>query len=186
MSFIFSNKEIPEVLRIEPAVHKDERGLFEETFKVSEFRTNHINFSFVQDNHSFSKKGVVRGLHFQRKPHEQGKLVYAIIGKIFDVAVDLRKSSKTFGKWVYEELSGDNHRMLWIPPGFAHGFMALEDSHVIYKVTNEYDPASDDGILWNDPDVGIMWPKISPVVSDKDKALRSFQEYRKNMAGDSQ
>ena len=98
MSFIFSNKEIPEVLRIEPAVHRDERGIFEETFKMSEFRTNHINFSFVQDNHSFSKKGVVRGLHFQRKPHEQGKLVYAVTGKIFDVAVDLRKSSKTFGK----------------------------------------------------------------------------------------
>ena len=186
MSFIFSSKEIPEVMRIEPAVHKDERGIFEEIFKVSEFRKNHINFSFVQDNHSFSRKGVVRGLHFQRKPHEQGKLVYAVTGKIFDVAVDLRKSSKTFGKWVNEELSGDNHRMFWIPPGFAHGFMALEDSHVIYKVTDEYDPASDDGIIWNDPDIGITWPKISPVVSAKDKALRSFREYRENMDSDQQ
>lgn len=186
MTFIFINKEIPEVVRIEPAVYADERGFFEEIFKVSEFKANQINLTFIQENHSFSKKGVIRGLHFQRKPHEQGKLVYVVTGKIFDVAVDLRNSSITFGKWISEELSGDNHRMLCIPPGFAHGFMALEDSHVIYKVTEEYDPAYDDGIIWNDPDIGINWPNLSPIVSSKDKSLRSFEEYRRNKISDRQ
>jgi len=184
MPFKFSHKEIPEVMVIESTAFPDDRGYFEEIFKLSDFKKNGIDFNFVQDNHSFSRKGVVRGMHFQNKPHEQGKIVYVTDGRIFDVAVDIRPRSGTFGKWVYEELSMKNHRMLWIPPGFAHGFMALEDSHVIYKTTEEYDRRSESGIIWNDPDLAIEWPLRDAVVSEKDRKLKRFSDLRAEMDRD--
>ncbi|MGC8618781.1 MAG: dTDP-4-dehydrorhamnose 3,5-epimerase [Thermoplasmata archaeon] len=184
MSFNFTHMEIPDVILIEIKNFPDQRGFFEETFRQSDFSKHGIEMNFSQDNHSFSRKGVVRGLHFQMAPHEQGKLVYTVCGKIFDVAVDIRPASRTFGKHVSAELSDENHRMLWIPPGFAHGFMAIEDSHVIYKTTKEYAPGSDSGIIWNDGDIGIRWPAISPIVSENDLKLRSFAQYRENIRGE--
>ncbi|MEM0135389.1 MAG: dTDP-4-dehydrorhamnose 3,5-epimerase, partial [Thermoplasmatales archaeon] len=138
MAFTFQKRSIPEVITVTYERHEDERGFFEETFKSSDFKQAGINLPFVQDNHSFSKKGILRGLHFQTAPEEQGKLVSVMSGRIFDVAVDIRSDSPYFGKWVSEELSSENRSMLWIPPGFAHGFVAIDDSHVIYKTTSEY------------------------------------------------
>jgi dTDP-4-dehydrorhamnose 3,5-epimerase len=181
MPFSFSKLNIPDVILVEPASYIDSRGYFLEMFKSSSFNENGIDLKFSQDNLSFSKKGTVRGLHFQKHPYEQGKLVYAITGSIFDVAVDLRVNSATFCKYVYANLSEQNHRSLWIPPGFGHGFMALEDSHVMYKVTNEYNKEYDSGIVWNDPDIGIVWPDIPPIISDKDRKLMSFKNYKEEM-----
>lgn len=179
MFFRFLRMDIPDVILIEPASYNDARGYFLEMFKYSTFGENGIDSRFHQDNLSFSKKGTLRGLHFQKHPYEQGKLVSTIMGSIFDVAVDLRKDSNTFGRYVSANLSEENHRLLWIPPGFAHGFMALENSHVMYKVTSEYNAENDSGILWNDPDIGIKWPDIPPIISDKDRNLMTFSEYRK-------
>ena len=181
MPFSFINLNIPDVILIEPATYVDSRGYFLEMFKSSSFNENGIDLKFSQDNLSFSKKGTVRGLHFQKHPYEQGKLVYAITGSIFDVAVDLRIDSGTFGKYISVNLSEENHRSVWIPPGFGHGFMALEDSHVMYKVTNEYNKEYDSGIVWNDPDIGIEWPDISPIISDKDRKLMKFKQYAGEM-----
>ena len=177
MPFTFVKKEIPDVKVVELKRFSDDRGFYEETFKRSDFAKYGLDVNFCQDNHSFSKEGVVRGLDFQTTPHEQGKLVYTVYGKIFDVAVDLRPTSRTFGKYVYEILSDENHKMLWIPPGFAHGFMALADSHVIYKTTKEYSPETERGILWNDKDLNIEWPRASAIVSKKDMELESFKKY---------
>jgi dTDP-4-dehydrorhamnose 3,5-epimerase len=170
--------DIPAVILVEPIPYNDSRGYFIEVFKSTSFNENGIKFIFSQDNLSFSKRGTVRGLHFQKHPYEQGKLVTAITGSIFDVAIDLRINSDTFGKYVYANLSEENHRFLWIPPGFGHGFMALEDSHVMYKVTNEYNKDFDSGIVWNDPDIGIKWPEIQSIVSEKDRNLMSFEKYK--------
>ncbi|MGB4645270.1 MAG: dTDP-4-dehydrorhamnose 3,5-epimerase, partial [Dictyoglomaceae bacterium] len=149
MPFNFIKLEIPEVILIEPTVFSDERGFFIETYKSSEFKKNGIDYDFVQDNHSKSKRGVLRGLHYQLKPMEQGKLVRCIKGRIWDVAVDIRKGSPTYSKWVAVELSEDNKKMFWIPPGFLHGFVALEDNtEIIYKVTKEYSKEHDRGIFW--------------------------------------
>ena len=170
MTFEFKRLEIPGVILITPKVFSDERGFFMESYKESEFKANGINFEFKQDNHSKSSKNVLRGLHYQLEPYAQGKLVRVITGKIFDVAVDIRKGSPTFGKWVSAELSEDNKKMLWIPPGFAHGFLSLEDNtNVLYKSTNEYNKESERGISWNDPEIGIKWPINNPLLSDKDK-----------------
>ena len=147
MPFKFKKLEIPDVILIEPVVFTDERGFFIETFKASDFKANNISYEFVQDNHSKSQKWVLRGLHYQLKPMEQGKLVRCIKGKIWDVAVDIRKGSPWYRKWVGVELSEENKLMLWIPPGFAHGFVALEDAEVIYKCTKEYAPQYDRGII---------------------------------------
>lgn len=179
MSFTFQRKDIPDVISINCELHSDERGFFEETFKSSSFKSNYINFDFLQDNHSFSHKGVIRGLHFQTAPKEQGKLVSVISGKIFDVAVDIRVGSTYCGRWTSEILSAENHTMLWIPPGFAHGFQALEDSHVIYKTTSEYSVKHERGILWNDPEIGIEWPLENPIVSLKDAALGRLSDLKK-------
>lgn len=184
MPFKFTPKEIPDVVKIISTTLEDERGFFEELFKTSDFGDNRINYEFKQDNHSFSRKGVVRGLHFQHKPYEQGKLVFVIYGNIFDVAVDVRPLSDTFGKWVSEELSGENHKMLWIPKGFAHGFMALGDSHVIYKTTEEFAPDYEDGIIWNDPDLSVKWPLLMPIVSQKDSRLKTFRDIKELLKGD--
>ena len=181
MPFRFIKLNIPDVILVEPASYIDPRGYFLEVFKSSSFSENGINLKFFQDNLSFSKRGTVRGLHFQKHPYEQGKLVSVITGSIFDVAVDLRIDSDTFGKYVSANLSEDNHRSLWIPPGFGHGFMALEDSHVMYKVTNEYNKEYDYGIVWNDPDIGIVWPDVRSIISDKDRKLMTFKQYAGEM-----
>lgn len=164
---------IPDVLVIEPKVFGDARGFFFESFNQKAFDEaigGHVEF--VQDNHSRSAKGVLRGLHYQIQ-QSQGKLVRAVRGAVFDVAVDIRKSSTTFGKWVGVELTEDNHRQLWIPAGFAHGFLVLSDSaDFLYKTTDYYAPAHERSIAWNDPSIGINWPElgISPSLSAKDQA----------------
>lgn len=140
-----------------------------ESFKESEFIKNGIDTKFVQDNYSHSSKGTLRGLHYQKDPKAQAKLVTTITGTIFDVAVDIRKNSSTFGKWIGEILSKQNHRLLYVPEGFAHGFCVLSDkADVIYKVNNEYSPENDRGILWNDPEVEVQWPIENPIISEKD------------------
>ncbi len=171
MGFSFKRLDIPDVMVIKPDVFEDGRGFFMEFFKLSDFRLAGINFEFVQDNHSFSKKGVLRGLHYQLRPAEQGKLIKCTRGRVWDVAVDIRHGSPWYGKYIAVELSEHNKLMLWIPPGFAHGFVALDDAEVIYKVTKEYSPELDRGIIWNDPDIGINWPVDKPILSDKDVRL---------------
>ena len=174
MPFQMRTTPIDGLLVIEPKVFADERGFFMESFKASDFAAFGITQDFVQDNHSKSRKGVIRGLHFQRAPYAQGKLVRVTRGRAWDVAVDLRKGSPTFGTWCAVELSADNHLLFWIPEGFAHGFLALEDdTELLYKCTAEYNPTSDGGIRWNDPDIGVAWPQIgvSPLLSSKDAVL---------------
>ena len=164
--------DIPDVKIIEPKVFGDERGFFLETFRTDWFKKECADVDFVQDNHSKSIKGVLRGLHYQIEPMAQGKLVRCIKGKIFDVAVDIRIGSPTFGKWIGVELSEENKLMLWIPKGFAHGFLTLsEEAEVVYKVSgSEYSPEHDRCIKWNDPDIGIKWPLDGePILSEKDK-----------------
>lgn len=183
MPFNFRRLEIPDVVLVEPKVFGDERGFFMETYKRSEFKENGIAYDFVQDNHSKSQKGVLRGLHYQLYPKAQGKLVRCVRGRIWDVAVDIRKGSPWYGKWVAVELSEDNKLMLWVPPGFAHGFVALEDdTEVIYKVTEEYDPKLDKGIVWNDPDLRIDWPIKDPILSEKDSKLPTLRESENNFS----
>ena len=181
MPFEFVKTDIPEIILIKPKVFGDKRGFFMETYKKSDFDKVGIDTDFVQDNHSKSVKGVLRGLHYQKEPFAQGKLVRCIKGRIFDVAVDIRKGSPTFGKWVGYELSEENKLMLWIPKGFAHGFLTLSDeAEVIYKVSGgEYSPKHDAGIIWNDPDIGIEWPieNIKGILlSDKDKNLPRLKD----------
>lgn len=174
---------IPDVLIFEPKVFGDERGFFYESFNQKNFEEavgHPVNF--VQDNHSKSSKGVLRGLHYQLPPYAQGKLVRCVIGEVFDVAVDIRKESPTFGQWVGVNLSVDNKRQLWIPEGFAHGFMTLSDTaEFLYKTTTYYMPAMEAGINWNDPDLNIEWPAHGELlVSDKDKTLQSFSDIVSN------
>lgn len=160
---------LPGVLILEGVAFADDRGFFTETFNAGRFESLGLDLQFVQDNHSFSKQNVLRGLHYQ-EPNPQGKLVRAVTGSIFDVAVDIRVGSPTFGRWFGTELSVENRRQLWVPPGFAHGFCVLSPAaDVIYKCTALYDPPSDRGIVWNDPDVGIEWPVASPLLSPKDE-----------------
>jgi len=166
----FKKLEIPEVILIIPKVFEDERGFFLESYKQSEFITNGIIENFVQDNHSKSTRGVLRGLHYQKHPKAQGKLIRCTNGEVFDVAVDIRKNSPTFGKWEGELLSAENKKMLYIPAGFAHGFLVLSDvAEIIYKSTDEYSPKNDRGIFWNDPEINIKWKIDNPVVSEKDQ-----------------
>jgi dTDP-4-dehydrorhamnose 3,5-epimerase len=143
-----------------------------ESFKASDFKKANLPTHFVQDNFSFSKKDIIRGLHYQKNPKAQGKLVSVLKGGVWDVAVDIRRKSPTFLKWVAVELNDQNHAMLYIPPGFAHGFTSLsEDVLLLYKCTNEYDPQADAGIRWDDPDIAISWPIDNPIVSKKDQDL---------------
>lgn len=178
----FTRLAIPEVILVEPQLFGDERGFFAETYKASEFKANGIDVDFVQDNHSRSKAGVLRGLHFQKNPNAQGKLVRVVKGKIFDVAVDIRQGSPTYGKWVSAILSDENHAMLWVPPGFAHGVCVLEDdTHLLYKVSGgEYSPPDDRSILWDDPDIGVEWPITAPDLSEKDKKGKRLSEVDSN------
>ena len=171
----FTIKETPikDLVIIEPKVFGDERGFFQETYNKESFAELGFNMEFVQDNHSLSQKGVLRGLHYQLNPYAQGKLVRVVQGRAWDVAVDIRQNSPTFGQWVGVELTSENHRQFWIPEGFAHGFIALEDNtQFLYKTTNYYNKESEGAIIWNDPEVAIEWPlsEIEEVlVSDKDK-----------------
>jgi len=159
---------LPGVFLIEPVCFKDNRGYFMETFHQQKYQTAGIDQAFVQDNHSHSSQGVLRGLHYQLK-HPQGKLIYAVTGTIFDVAVDIRKGSPSFGQWIGAELSADNKRQIYIPQGFAHGFVVLSKSaDVIYKCTDLYAPGDEYGILWSDPEIGINWPIENPILSQKD------------------
>ena len=169
--------EIPDVKIVQPKVYGDERGFFLETFEQKRYQEMlGINLNFVQDNHSRSQKGVLRGLHFQTK-NPQGKLVRVVRGKVFDVAVDIRKDSKTYGKWVGVILSEDNKTQLWIPPGLAHGFLVLSDiADFEYKCTNYYDPTSEACLLWNDPTVNIEWTISNPILSEKDKLGKTLKE----------
>jgi dTDP-4-dehydrorhamnose 3,5-epimerase len=163
---------IPEVILLEPKVFSDERGFFFESFNHEKFvELTGIDTKFVQDNHSRSAKWVLRGLHYQLPPKAQGKLVRVVNGAAFDVAIDIRKNSPTFGKWVGETLSAENRKQLWIPTGFAHGFLALEgNTEFLYKTTNYYSKESERSIIWNDPDIDIKWPEIAEIkISDKDK-----------------
>lgn len=162
--------EIPDVLIFEPKVFGDDRGFFMESFNQQAF-DNAVGrkIDFVQDNHSKSTKGVLRGLHYQLAPYAQGKLVRCVVGEVFDVAVDIRKDSKTFGKWVGVHLSAENKRQLWIPEGFAHGFCVLsEEAEFLYKTNNFYSKEQERGIVWNDTDLAIQWPIENPLLSDKD------------------
>lgn len=175
----FTKLAISGVVLIEPDVHFDERGLFMEVWRADKFAEAGITATFVQENHSRSKKGTLRGLHFQN-PHPQGKLIRVTEGEIFDVAVDLRASSPTFGKWVGTLLSGKNRNQLWIPEGFAHGFLVMSDiAECIYKCTDVYHPESEHIITWNDGTIGVMWPGLnhtSPVVSHRDTSGSRLQE----------
>lgn len=159
------------LLIIEPKVFGDDRGFFMESWNARAFAEAGLDLDFVQDNHSRSARGVLRGLHFQN-PHPQGKLVRVTAGRVWDVAVDLRRSSPHFGQWVGVELSAENKRMFWVPPGFAHGFLTLEDgTDFLYKCTGRYDPSSEHSLQWDDPAVGIEWPLegLEPQLSAKDK-----------------
>lgn len=172
MPFTFTNLDINGLVLVEPRVFPDDRGFFLESYKESDFIRAGIPFHFVQDNHSLSVRNVIRGLHFQRSPRAQGKLVRVVRGAMWDVAVDLRKDSPTYKQWLGMELSDENNRMLYIPPGFAHGFQALtDDVHLLYKCTVEYDSVCDGGIRWDDPDIGVSWPVPGPIVSEKDAML---------------
>jgi dTDP-4-dehydrorhamnose 3,5-epimerase len=176
---------IPDVKLIEPKVFGDERGFFMETWNEKSFREAGINATFVQDNHSRSVKNTLRGLHYQIK-QAQGKLVRVTRGEVFDVAVDLRTKSPTFGQWVGEYLSEDNNRMLWVPPGFAHGFLVVSDTADFqYKCTNFYAPQYERSIVWNDPEIGIDWGVVDASVlllSGKDLAGASFFEVKKEIS----
>src|SRR6056297_645088 len=179
MPFDFEHTEIENLIVINPRVFNDERGFFMESYKLSEFQAAGINVSFVQANHSRSVKNVLRGLHFQRWPNAQAKLVRCIAGCVWDVAIDLRKDSKTYGKWYGIELTAENRTMLYLPAGFAHGFLTLsETADFVYQVSAEYAPESDGGVRWDDPQISIQWP-VSPaeiMVSEKDDRLPFLAE----------
>ena len=172
MPFTFKRLSIPDVIFIEPKSFSDDRGFFFESFKESDFFSNGIDKKFVQDNFSHSVNGVIRGLHFQKAPKAQAKLVTVLKGKIFDVAVDIRKNSPTYGKWVSEILSDNTHNLLYVPEGFAHGFCVISDeADVLYKVSNEYSQEHERSIIWNDPKLDIQWPIKKPIISNKDNKL---------------
>ena len=180
MPFEFKRLEIEDVVLVIPKVFADERGFFMEGYKKSEFVANGIDVEFNQDNHSRSTKGVLRGLHYQAAPKGQAKLVRCVRGEIFDVAVDIRKNSPTFGKWVGEKLTEENKRMLYIPEGFAHGFAVLSDTaELLYKASNEFSKEHDRGVLWNDPEIGIEWGiDFEPILSEKDKVQPRLREIK--------
>lgn len=170
------------LLIIEPKVWTDNRGYFYESYNAKILADAGIDVNFVQDNQSFSQKGALRGLHAQKEPFAQGKLVRVLQGKVIDIAVDIRKASPTYGQYFEIELSGENHKQLWVPPGFLHGFLTLEDQTIFtYKVSNYYDKNSEIGVMWNDPDLNIEWNKhlaeTSFLLSDKDQVLSTFKEF---------
>jgi dTDP-4-dehydrorhamnose 3,5-epimerase len=177
MAFRFTPLALPGLVLIEETRYRDERGFFAETFRESAFRAAGITQPFVQDNHSRSTRGVLRGLHYQLPPKAQGKLIRVVQGEVFDVAVDLRRGSSGYGRWAGTRLSGEDGKMLWIPSGFAHGYLVLSETvDLTYKVTAEFDAALDRGICWDDPAIGVRWPTDAPILSPKDQALPSLAE----------
>lgn len=177
MPLMFESLKIPDVKVVRPKVLADERGSFAEIYKASEFRRGGIAKNFVQCNYSVSKQNVLRGLHYQLAPAVQGKLVRVLVGSIFDVAVDIRRGSGYFGRWIGVNLSADEGAMLYAPEGFAHGFCVLSDkAEVLYYTTAEYAPELERGIVWNDPDLAIDWPIEEPVLSDKDRRYPAFKD----------
>jgi dTDP-4-dehydrorhamnose 3,5-epimerase len=172
--------KIPNLLILKPSIFKDDRGYFFESYNKELFLSKGIDQNFVQDNESKSMKGVLRGMHFQKPPFAQGKLVRVMKGAVLDVAVDLRKSSPTYGQWESIELTEDNKFMYWVPPGMAHGFVTLEDNTVFfYKCTNVYNKASEGSLRWNDPDLNIQWGNgIQPILSEKDKISPFFKDFK--------
>ena len=180
----FLQTDLPGVLLVEPDVFRDARGFFLETFHAARYRAGGIPYDFVQDNHSRSVRGTLRGLHAQRK-RPQGKLVRAVRGEIFDVAVDIRPGSKTFGKWVGFRLGEDDFRQLFVPPGFAHGFCVLSDAaEVVYKVSALYDAATERSINYADPELAVSWPVKTPLLSERDRRAESFAALRARLARD--
>ena len=179
----FVRLELAGIVLVKPDVHGDARGFFLETYHAQKYREGGIAESFVQDNHSFSVRGTLRGLHAQLL-HPQGKLVRAIVGEIYDVAVDARPDSPTFGKWVSAVLSSENHHQLYVPPGFVHGFVVLsETAHVQYKCTDFYRKEDELGVLWNDPDLGIDWPLREPLLNDRDRSFPRLAEIVHRLPG---
>ena len=175
MPSTFESTSLPGVVLIVPKVFGDARGFLMETYKRSEFEAAGLPVALVQENHSRSTRGTLRGLHYQREPKAQGKLVRVILGEIFDVAVDIRSDSPTYGKWIGATLSADNRKSLYIPPGFAHGFCVTSaEAEVIYKTTAEYAPDHEFGIRWDDPALAIEWPVTSPTLSERDKVWPPF------------
>ena len=179
--------DLPDVVVVEPSVFSDDRGWFTESFNEKRFQQGLEDLGlavpkpFIQDNHSCSRKGVLRGLHYQADPHAQGKLVRVVKGAVLDVTVDLRETAPTFGNWIAVELSEKNQRQLWIPEGFAHGFLTLEDdTHFLYKTTNYYCKEAERSLAWNDPTLAIHWPRVRQLlISEKDKGAESFLTCRK-------
>ena len=177
MSFRFEPLAIPDVVLVRPTRHEDQRGYFEETYRRSAFAEAGIVADFVQDNFARSRRNVLRGLHYQLPPAAQAKLVGVAAGRVFDVAVDLRAGSATFGRWVGTVLSDTNQHQLWIPPGYAHGYVVLSEvADFEYKCTDYYDPKSEAGVVWNDPQLGIEWPISEPTLSAKDRLLPRLAE----------
>lgn len=175
----FRNTRIAGLVEVIPKIYHDDRGFFLETFHLEEFAKNGISKPFLQANQSFSKKGVLRGLHFQNSPFEQGKLVRVVLGKVLDVVVDLRPNSPTFGQHEKFILSAETSNMVYVPEGFAHGFYTIEDAVFSYKCTNVYNKASEQGIIWNDPTLNIDWGVSNPTISDKDLELITFDQFNK-------
>ena len=170
MAFVFIPTSIPDVLVIEPHVFADDRGFFMETYKRSEFSAHGIHEAFVQCNHSRSTRGILRGLHYQKSPKAQGKLVRTLAGEIFDVVVDIRKGAPTYGRWIGILLSAGNKKILYAPAGFAHGFCVVSDeADISYMTTEEYAPALESGVIWNDPELNIRWPVDEPRLADRDR-----------------
>ena len=185
MPFEFERQNIKDVILVKPKVFGDNRGFFLESYKKSDFMANGIDVEFNQDNHSKSVKGVLRGLHYQASPYGQAKLVRCSRGRIYDVAVDIRPNSPTFGQYVKVELSEENKHMLYIPIGFAHGFVVLSDeAELLYKASGEYNPASDRGVLWSDKDINIEWNiDFEPILSEKDKKQPLLKDINKAEIG---
>jgi len=175
----FISTAIPDLILIEPKVFGDDRGFFMETWRADDFSQNGIDVNFVQDNHSKSKQGILRGLHYQIK-HPQGKLVRVVSGEVYDVAVDMRKTSPTYGQWAAVILSAENKKIFWVPAGFAHGFYVMSDeAEFVYKCTDYYAPEHEKSLLWNDPDLAIQWPLVGgapPLLSEKDKVGTVFSQ----------
>lgn len=180
MAFSFTKLPLPGLILVEPKIYLDDRGFFIEEFKESDFTKAGITDRFVQDNHSCSSRGVLRGLHFQLPPFAQAKLVRVIKGAIWDVVVDIRPDSSTYLRWYNVELSAENRLMIYVPVGFAHGFLTISDeAELIYKCSAEYDKASESGLRWNDPDLGISWPKGEYIVSEKDGRLPFLKDMKR-------
>ena len=181
MPFTFEKSPLEGVIVVIPKQFGDERGFFMETYQRDEFVEAGIDIEFVQDNHSLSSKGVLRGVHYQRAPHAQAKLVRVTHGSVWDVAVDMREGSKSFGEWFGVELSAENHKMLYVPKGFGHGFLTLEDNtHFLYKCSDNYSPECEGGVIWSDETLNIEWPidGIKPIISAKDVDLPRLGEAR--------